>query len=86
MLIVLLDYRIVFFVVDFETQVSDSLMNFQRYLNCKNEDLSVINIFANNVLKHSAYVNLICFSLHENFMIFFNFLTACDENTTEHSS
>ena len=58
----------------------------EEYLNCKNKDLSVINIFTNNIQKHSVYVHLICFSLHESFMIFFNFLTVCDENTTEHSS
>ena len=73
-------------VVDFETQVSDSLMNFPTYLNCKNKDLSVINIFTKNIQKHSVYVHLICFSLHESFMIFSNFLIDCDENTTEHSS
>ena len=61
-------------------------MNFPTYLNCKNKDLSVIHIFTNNIQKHSVYVHLICFSLHESFMIFFNFLTVCDENTTEHSS
>ena len=61
-------------------------MNFPTYLNCKNKDLSVIHIFTNNIQKHSVYVHLICFSLHESFMIFFSFLTVCDENTTEHSS
>ena len=36
--------NLVFFLlfVVFETQVSDSLMNFPTYLNCKNKDLSVI--------------------------------------------
>ena len=59
---------------------------FPSFSACKNKDLSVIHIFTNNIQKHSVYVHLICFSLHESFMIFFNFLTVCDENTTEHSS
>ena len=61
-------------------ETPETVMSFQL------GDLSVINIFTNNIQKHSVYVHLICFSLHESFMIFFNFLTVCDENTTEHSS